>query len=107
LKYRYVLDDLERVTGSVVDEVRIVGGGANNKLLNQFAANATGRKVVAGPVEATAIGNMVMQLVAVGAASSLSEVRSIVDRSFPVEVYQPTGTADWESAYQKFRQYCS
>ena len=66
-KYRTVLESLEEITGQRFDEIRVVGGGARNRLLNQFTANATGRMVVAGPVEATALGNVAMQMLATGA----------------------------------------
>ena len=70
-KYRVVLDSLEELTGTAFDEIRIVGGGSRNRLLNQFTADATGRTVVAGPVEATALGNIAMQMLATGAVASL------------------------------------
>ena len=82
--------------------VHIVGGGTQNRLLNQFTANATGRPVVTGPVEATAIGNILMQMLAVGQINALSEGRDIVRRSFPVETYQPEDSGAWQDAYQGF-----
>ncbi len=89
-KYRRVLDSLEEVTGTRFEQIRIVGGGSRNRLLNQFTANATGRAVVAGPVEATALGNIAMQMLATGAVSSLREARAVIDRSFPVERFEPS-----------------
>ena len=77
-------------------------GGSQNRLLNQFAANATGRPVVAGPVEATAAGNILMQMLAVGQIASLREGRALVRRSFPVETYEPQETRAWADAYQQF-----
>jgi rhamnulokinase len=106
LKYRYVLDALECVTGMRFEEVRIVGGGARNTLLNEFTAEATGRRVVAGPVEATALGNVAMQLLATGAAASLAEARSIIDRSIPTQTFDPVNPAPWQRVYERFRQYC-
>jgi rhamnulokinase len=104
-KYRAVLESLEELTGSRFDEIRVVGGGARNWLLNQFTANATGRPVVTGPVEATALGNVAVQMVATGAVSSLDEARRIIDRSFPVERFEPTEADRWEPQYQRFREY--
>lgn len=102
LKYRWVVDKVEELIERPITVVHIVGGGAQNRLLNQFTANATGRPVVAGPVEATAIGNILMQMLAVGRISSLGQGRDIVRRSFPVETYRPVESAAWEEAYQRF-----
>ncbi len=104
-KYRAVLESLEEVTGRRFDEIRVVGGGARNRLLNQFTADATGRTVIAGPVEATALGNVAMQMLATGAVTSLAEARAIIDRSFPVERFEPAETDRWEPHYQRFREY--
>jgi len=105
LKYRQVLEDLEKVTAQPVHEIRIIGGGSRNRLLNRFTADATGRRVVAGPAEATALGNIAMQILATGAASSLTEVRAMVDRSFPTEVFEPSETGKWERQLSRFRHY--
>jgi rhamnulokinase len=102
LKYRWVIDRAEELIGRPITTVHIVGGGSQNRLLNQFAANATGRPVVTGPVEATAIGNILMQMLAVGQIGSLAEGRALVRKSFPVETYQPQETAAWSDAYQRF-----
>lgn len=104
-KYRHVLEALERVTGTSFDEIRVVGGGARNRLLNQFTADATGRPVIAGPVEATALGNIVMQMLATDQVSSLDEARAIIERSFPVERYEPSNAALWNRHYSRFREY--
>jgi rhamnulokinase len=104
-KYRVVLDALEKLTDTHFDEIRVVGGGARNRLLNQFTADATGRRVVAGPVEATALGNIAMQMVATGAVSSIAEARAIIDRSFPVERYEPANADRWAQHYQRFQEY--
>lgn len=105
LKYRAVLGALENLTGIRFDEIRIIGGGSKNRLLNQFTADATGRAVVAGPAEATAIGNIAMQMVATGAASSLSAARETIDRSFPRERFEPRAADRWESAFRRFQHY--
>jgi rhamnulokinase len=89
LKYRDVLRSLEEVTGRRFAEIRVVGGGSRNRLLNQLTADATGRVVMAGPVEATALGNIAMQMLAAGSVGSLGEARRIIAESFPVERFQP------------------
>ena len=104
-KYRQVLDNLERVSGQRILEIRVIGGGSKNRLLNQFTADATGRRVLAGPAEATALGNVAVQILATGRASSLKEVRAIVDRSFPTEVFDPVETDRWEKEAERFRHY--
>lgn len=104
-KYRQVLVDLERVTGEPIREIRVIGGGSKNRLLNQFTADATGRRVLAGPTEATALGNIAMQILATGVATSLAEVRAMVDRSFPTEIFEPCETDKWDRQFARFRQY--
>ncbi len=105
LKYRAVLESLEEITGRRFREIRIIGGGSRNRLLNQFTADATGRTVIAGPVEATALGNVAMQMLATGAASSLEEARAIIERSFPTERFEPASPDRWDHAYARFQQY--
>ena len=105
-KYRLVLRNLEHVSGKPIGQIRIIGGGSRNRLLNQLTADATGRKVLAGPAEATALGNLAMQILATGEASSLQEVRAIVDRSFPTEVFEPLETDKWNQHAERFEQYC-
>jgi rhamnulokinase len=104
-KYRFVLESLQELTGTRFEEIRVVGGGARNRLLNQFTADATGRAVVAGPVEAAALGNVAMQMLATGAVSSLDEARQIIDRSFPVERFEPRAADRWELHYRRFQEY--
>lgn len=106
LKYRLVLRNLEHVSGKHIKQIRIIGGGSKNRLLNQLTADATGRKVLAGPAEATALGNLAVQILATGGAASLQEVRAIVDRSFPTEVFEPLETDKWEQHAERFEQYC-
>lgn len=105
-KYRLVLRNLERVSGKRFEQIRIIGGGSKNRLLNQLTADATGKRVLGGPVEATALGNIAVQILATGAASSLQEVREIVDRSFPTELFEPVATDQWEQHAERFEQYC-
>ena len=103
LKYRVVLESLEEITGRRFLEIRIMGGGSRSRLLNQFTADATGRSVIAGPTEATALGNIAMQMLATGAVGSLAEARRTIERSFPVERFEASSAGRWEAAYRKFR----
>ena len=104
-KYRAVLESLEELTGRKFRAIRIIGGGAKNRLLNQFTANATGRQVIAGPVEATALGNLAMQMLATGGVSSLAEARAVIERSFPVDRYAPGDADVWDREYKRFLSY--
>jgi rhamnulokinase len=105
-KYRVVLESLEELTGTQFEEIRIIGGGSKNRLLNQFTANATGRPVIAGPVEATALGNIAMQMLGTGAVASLAEARAVIDRSFPTDRFEPIDTDQWNAQYERFRALC-
>jgi rhamnulokinase len=105
-KYRVVLRNLEHVSGRHIEQIRIIGGGSKNRLLNQLTADATGRRVFAGPAEATALGNVAIQILAMGDAASLQEVRAVVDRSFPTEVFEPLETDKWDQHAERFEQYC-
>ena len=102
LLYRKTLRELEQLTGKSINRLHIVGGGTLNTLLNQCAASATGRRVITGPVEATAAGNILIQALAGGDLSSLAEARLIVARSFPQDTYEPQDAALWEAAYTNF-----
>jgi rhamnulokinase len=102
LAYRWVVERLEEITGTPIKTIHIVGGGARNALLNQFTADATGRPVLAGPVEATAIGNLLMQARARGRIGSLAELREVVAGSFPVTTYEPSDSAAWTDAIGRF-----
>jgi rhamnulokinase len=106
LKYRAVLESLEEITGRRFTDIRIMGGGSRNRLLNQFTADATGRTVIAGPMEATALGNVAMQMLATGAVGSLEEARAIIEASFPTERFVPNSRDGWEKAYRRFRSAC-
>jgi rhamnulokinase len=105
-KYRTVLRNLEQVTGKHIHQIRIIGGGSKNRVLNQLTADATGRRVLAGPAEATVLGNVAIQILATGGASSLQEVRGIIDRSFPTEIFDPLETGEWDRHAERFEQYC-
>jgi len=106
LKYRRVLRSLEQLTQQRIAQIRVIGGGSKNRLLNQFTADATGKRVLAGPAEATALGNIAIQVLATGGAASLKEVRAIVDRSFPTEIFEPRDTDRWDQQAQRFEHYC-
>jgi rhamnulokinase len=105
-KYRVVLANLEKLIGRRIEQIRVIGGGSKNRLLNQLTSDATGRRVLAGPAEATALGNVAIQILATGAASSLREVREIVDRSYPAEVYEPLEPEKWNKQAERFEHYC-
>lgn len=102
LKYRMAIEGLEEILGYKLPVLHIVGGGCKNTILSQFTANATGRPVITGPVEATATGNIITQLLALGEVGNVFEGRELVRRSFPVTEYLPADTALWEEAYCKF-----
>jgi rhamnulokinase len=107
LKYRQTVKQLEEVIGKEIDRLHIVGGGSQNELLNQFTANATDRVVIAGPVEATAIGNILMQARATGQINSTAGGRRLVRESFELKQYQPKETAKWEKQYKKTQKVAS
>jgi sugar (pentulose or hexulose) kinase len=106
LVYADTHEALERLSGRKLEVLRIVGGGCRDKTLNRFAANATGCKVITGPKEATAIGNLVMQMLAVGDIQSLAEGRRLIRDSFAdeSETYLPEDAADWKVALERWRQ---
>lgn len=102
MKFRHVLGMCEELSGSRMETIHVVGGGTRNRQLCQAAADACGRRVLAGPVEATATGNLMMQAVAAGDVGSIAEAREVIRNSFEVEEYQPRNTAAWDEAYERF-----
>lgn len=106
MKYRLVIRDLQSVVERPIARIRIIGGGSRNALLNQLTADATGVPVVAGPVEATALGNVAVQMLATGAAASLAEARAIIDRSAATTVFTPRDVDAWNQEATRFQQYC-
>jgi sugar (pentulose or hexulose) kinase len=106
LLYAETLDDLEILSERTFDCIRIVGGGGRNHLLNQMTANATARPVHSGPTEATAIGNCIMQMIALGDLTDLAAGRTLIRNSFAQEMesYPPTHTSEWQTARQKWKQ---
>lgn len=103
LKYRMVLDQLELITGKKLNVIHIIGGGSQNQLLCQFTANATGRRVVTGPVEATGTGNILIQAIGLGYLKNLEHARQVVKNSFDLMEYLPKENNLWEIAYKKFQ----
>jgi rhamnulokinase len=102
LKYRQVFDELTSLTGRKIDTIHIMGGGSQNHLLNQFTANATGYPVVAGPVEATVLGNSLVQLNTLGEIKNLAEGRQMVARMKGMKRYEPYDQPEWNESYERF-----
>jgi rhamnulokinase len=107
LKYRFVLERLETVTGKRLDPVHIIGGGTRNRLLSQLTADCTGRRCITGPVEATAAGNVLVQAIALGHLGTLSEARQVVRASFTPEVFEPRAETRWDEAYARLQKMVS
>ncbi len=107
LKYRYVTESMEEMMGKKIDTIHMVGGGIKDKFLCQMTADATGRKVVAGPVEATAMGNIAVQLMALGEIDDLEGIRKVIKASADTCEYVPAGdAAKWDEAYATFKKAC-
>jgi rhamnulokinase len=104
LRYRYVMESLETLGKRKIEVIHIVGGGSRNALLNQFVADCTGRRVVAGPSEATAIGNILVQAMGAGELANLDEVRAVVRNSFPLTTVEAQPSGEWDRAYQRYRK---
>lgn len=104
LTYRKTLDGLEDMLGRTISAIHIVGGGCQNELLNQMTADACQRPVIAGPVEATAAGNILVQAMATGDVKSLADARAIVRSSFDVKRFDPRPDKKWDDAYEKYRK---
>ncbi|MCC7358472.1 MAG: rhamnulokinase [Anaerolineales bacterium] len=102
LEYRWVAERLDELTGRGHAVIHVIGGGARNALLNQFTADATGRQVLAGPVEATALGNVLVQALAVGRLGALAEGRALIRQAFPLETFDPRPDARWAAAYATY-----
>jgi rhamnulokinase len=104
LRYRWVLERLEEMLGRRLEVIHIVGGGSQNLLLNQLAADACNRPVLAGPVEATAIGNVLVQALGLGLLGSLADARQVVARSFQLQRFEPQHADRWHKPYARFRE---
>ncbi|MCU0519463.1 MAG: rhamnulokinase [Anaerolineae bacterium] len=104
LEYRWVAERLDELTGKRLGTIHIIGGGAQNELLDQLAADATGRTVVTGPIEATALGNVLVQAKALGHIGSIAEGREVVKASFELKTFEPRDTARWDDVYARYLQ---
>ena len=103
LRYRQVLDELSEILDCKPEVLHLISGGGRNRLLNQFAANATGMPVIVGPFEATSLGNILLQMIAVGDLVSLEEGRAMVKASFPTETYLPADSDLWEEQFNQWK----
>jgi rhamnulokinase len=104
LKYRMVNEEICRVCGLQTKVVHVVGGGCRNRMLNQFTANAMGLPVLAGPEEATAVGNLMVQAVGQGIIDTLADSMPLISSAFPITKYTPENVAAWEEVYERFEQ---
>jgi sugar (pentulose or hexulose) kinase len=104
LKYRQSLNQQSAISGHTVTSLHVIGGGAQNKLLCTMTADSINRPVIAGPVEATALGNAVVQMITLGWIGSISEAREMISRSFPMAYYEPKKTEAWDDAYARFEK---
>jgi rhamnulokinase len=102
LKYRWVVESLEAVTGRAIETIHVIGGGSQNRQLCQATADASGRRVLAGPVEATSAGNVMVQAMGLGAIGTLADGRALIGRSLPVVEYLPSGAGRWHEPYERF-----
>jgi len=101
--YRTAIEEFEALRGSRIPTVNLIGGGSQNRTLCQWAANALGRPVIAGPSEATAMGNLLLQLKALGDIANLSEMRQVVRQSSELITYMPQDPDAWNAAYRRFQ----
>lgn len=104
LRYRQVLDNLRTLSPRPVEALHVIGGGSRNDLLNQWTANAVGIPVIAGPSEATAIGNIMIQALTAGAAKDVTSMRQLINRSIPLKTFYPEEPEVWDAAYLHFKQ---
>jgi rhamnulokinase len=102
--YRHALKQLESITGTEYSFIHVIGGGSRNRVMNQFTADATDRTVIAGPVEATALGNAIMQLRGIGMLTDVLEARELLKETLELEYYHPQSGADWDTAYTRFME---
>jgi rhamnulokinase len=107
LAYRDVIETLQQIHGQNIEVIHIVGGGANNELLNQMTSDATGIPVIAGPTEATVIGNALVQLISLNTIKNLEEGRRLVSRMPEIRRYEPRGKTRWEEALHKYKMFVS
>ncbi len=98
------VDGMEETLGRKINKIHMVGGGIKDSMVCQFIASASGRTVIAGPVEATSTGNAIIQFIALGKIKDITEARNIIKESFPVKVYEPQDREAWQAAYAKFKE---
>ena len=104
MKYRKINQEICEASGQAMKVVHIVGGGSRNDMLNQFTANALGLPVIAGPVEATAAGNIMVQAMALNIVKSLHDTMPIIKQAFPIRKYEPQDTELWNKTYERFKK---
>lgn len=104
-KCRMTLEALEDILGKKIDVIHMIGGGIKDSMVCSFIAHATGRKVLAGPVEATSTGNAIVQFMSLGKIENLTEGREIIKNSFPIKTYEPEDSDKWNAAYEEFKKY--
>lgn len=104
LRYRQVLDNLRSLSPRPIEALHVIGGGSRNDLLNQWTANAVGIPVIAGPSEATGIGNVMIQALAAGTAKDIASMRQLINRSIPLKTFLPEDAEVWDAAYLHFKQ---
>lgn len=105
LKYRLTFEKIQSCTGKAYGQIHMVGGGTKDGLLCQMTANSCGVPVLAGPIEATVLGNLAVQFIACGAIASIRQARKIIAQSETVTPYAPKDTQSWNAAYDQFQQY--
>ena len=103
LKYRYTFDGIKECTGKDYDRIHVMGGGTKDKLLLQMTAQSCNVNVYGGPIEATALGNVAIQLMSTGAIKDIKEARKIIAKGENLKLYEPKDNADWEKAYEDFK----
>ncbi len=103
LRYRQVLDNLRSLVPYTIETLHVIGGGSRNDLLNQWTANAIGIPVVAGPAEATAIGNVMLQAIAAGTATDIASMRVVISNSIPLKTFMPEDAQTWQKAFDHFQ----
>jgi len=103
LRYRQILDKLRLLTNTRFECLHVIGGGSQNEMLNQWTANAIGIPVIAGPVEATAMGNVMVQAIAAGMAKDVKEMRKVIHDSTPLVTYNPQFTESWNVVLERLK----
>jgi rhamnulokinase/L-fuculokinase len=104
LKYRYTFDGIKECTGKDYDRIHVMGGGTKDKLLLKMTAQSCNVNVYGGPIEATALGNIAVQLMSIGAIEGIKEARKIIANGENLKIYEPENNADWEKAYETFKK---